>query len=106
MLLMDFIPTIEEHQPPKSTQASSDEETFAENCNSSPSIHSFHFPLGEESFKIEFDLRIHHGNINGYKIVRVDCKSVNPTFNRIFASDLLLGFTFQLCKNNTGDFLP
>ena len=102
---MDSILTIEEHQSPNSKQASSDEETFAEDCNSSPPIHSFDFPMGEESFKIGFDLRIHHGNINGYKIVRVDCQSKNPTFSQIFASDLLLGFTFQLCKNNAGDFL-
>ena len=59
-----------------------------EYCNLGPIFEPFRFSLGEQSFKIDFDLRINLGRTNALNTVLVDCES--PDYHMIFESQFML----------------
>ena len=74
----------------------SDNTAPIEDFNLESSRDPFVFRIGEEDFKIQFDLRIDYGKSSNLKIVTVDCEP-NLVYHSIFRSELLSRFT-----NNTG----
>ena len=72
-----------------------DDQVEIEDFKLESSRDAFVFRIGEEDFKIHFDLRIDYGKSSKLKIVTVDCEP-NP-YHSIFRSELLSRFT-----NNTG----
>ena len=57
-----------------------------------PVFEPLRFPIGEQSFKIDFDLRINLGSTNEYETVLVDCEP-NSDGPWIFGSQIMLRFT-------------
>ena len=73
-----------------------DDQVEIEDSKLESSRDAFVFRIGEEDFKIHFDLRIDYGKSSKLKIVTVDCQP-NLAYHSIFRSELLSRFT-----NNTG----
>ena len=73
-----------------------DDQVVIEDFKLESSREPFEFRIGEEDFKIQFDLRIDYGKSSNLKIVTVDCEP-NLVYHSIFRSELLSRFT-----NNTG----
>ena len=87
--------TIKEEPDENDPDVVPDDQVVNEDFNLKSSRDPFAFRIGEEDFKIHFDLRIDYGKSNKLKIVTVDCEP-NP-YHSIFRSELLSRFT-----NNTG----
>ena len=72
-----------------------------EYCSLGSLFDPFIFPIGEQSFKINFDLRINLGRTNEYETVLVDCDS-NSDHPLVFESQFMLRFTkFMWSLNKT-----
>ena len=80
---------------------------FVEYCSLGSILDPFTFPIGEHSFKIDFDLRINLGRTDEYEAVLVDCepKSDFPSdYPLIFQSHFMLRFTnLQTVKFTVGN---
>ena len=65
---------------------------FVEYCSLGSVLDPFTFPIGEHSFKINFDLRINLGRTDEYETVLVDCEP-NLDYPLVFESQFMLRFT-------------
>ena len=98
---LDLEPDLLEEEPDRLSDENgpdiaSDDKAAIEDFKLESSRDPFVFRIGEEDFKIQFDLRIDYGKISQLKIVAVDCEP-NLAYHSIFRSELLSRFT-----NNTG----
>ena len=81
-------------------EEASEVEIPIEYCSLGSLFDPFIFPIGKQSFKINFDLRINLGRTNDYETVLVDCDSYSD--HLVFESEFMLRFTnFMWSVNQT-----
>ena len=96
-----FLPTVVEG-PPEELDIEEEEKTPIEYCNLGSIFEPLIFPNGEQSFKIEFDLRINLGRPNVYETVLVDCEQRDSGYPLVFRSQFMLRFTnLYKCEFNS-----
>ena len=84
--------TVVEYQVYEGSYENEEANTPIEYCNLGPILEPFRFPIGEQSFQINFDLRINLGRTNEYETVLVDCEP-NSDYQQIFQSQFMLWLT-------------
>ena len=81
-------------------EEASEVEIPIEYCSLGSLFDPFIFPIGKQSFKINFDLRINLGRTNDYETVLVDCDPYSD--HLVFESEFMLRFTnFMWSVNQT-----